>query len=93
VVIGHFHKSKTASAACLAICQDVNASNLPERLEERRPIGLRSLKLMLPTKRFFILDLPYCVVEIDVGRIWIEETASQGTFETRADVAGARWVA
>ena len=28
VVIGHFHKSKTESAACLAICHDVNASNL-----------------------------------------------------------------
>src|SRR6266566_5112691 len=48
---------------------------------------------MLPTKRFFILDLPCCVVEIDVDRIWIEETASQRTFEKRADVAGARWVA
>src|SRR5258708_39753720 len=48
---------------------------------------------MLPTKRFFILNLPYCVVEIDLGRIWLEETASQRTFEKRADVAGGRWVA
>src|SRR5260370_33670742 len=48
---------------------------------------------MLPTKRFFILDLPYCVGGIDLGRIWIEETASQRTLEKRADVAGARWVA
>src|SRR5258706_11206309 len=48
---------------------------------------------MLPTKDSFILDLPYCVLEIDVGRIWIEETASQRAFEKRADVAGARWVA
>src|SRR5215471_9805312 len=48
---------------------------------------------MLPTKRFFILILPYCVLKIDVCRIWIEETASQRTFEKRADVAGARWVA
>src|SRR5215467_2888974 len=48
---------------------------------------------MLPTKRFFILILPYCVLKIDVCRIWIEETASQRTFEKRTDVAGTRWVA
>src|SRR6516225_1182767 len=48
---------------------------------------------MLPTKRFFILILPYYLLKIDVCRIWIEETASQRTFEKHADVAGERWVA
>jgi len=39
VVIGHFHKSKNESAACLAICHDVNASNLTKGWKSA-PIGL-----------------------------------------------------
>src|ERR1700751_3045121 len=50
-VIGHFHKSKTAGAPCLAISHDVNAPDLPKRLEQRRQIGLRGLKIQVSDKK------------------------------------------
>src|SRR5262245_24869934 len=50
-VIGHFHKSKTARPARLAISCDVNAPDLPKRLEQRRQIGLRSLKTHVANKK------------------------------------------
>src|SRR5215467_2925734 len=50
-VIRHFHKSKAASTACLAICGDVNAPDLPKRLEECRQIGLSGLKAHVANKK------------------------------------------
>src|SRR5215472_1141068 len=50
-VIGHFHKSKTARPACLAISHDVNAPDLAKRLEQRRQIGLRGLKIHVANKK------------------------------------------
>src|SRR5215468_1069116 len=50
-VIGHFHKSKTARPACLAISHDVNAPELAKRLEQCRQIGLRSLKTHVANKK------------------------------------------
>src|SRR5215472_4748782 len=50
-VIGHFHESKTARPACLAISHDVNAPDLAKRLEQRRQIGLRSLKTHVANKK------------------------------------------
>src|SRR5215472_7788276 len=50
-VIGHFHKSKAACTACLAISRDVNAPDLPKGLEERCQIGLRSLKTQVANKK------------------------------------------
>src|SRR5215470_7896943 len=52
-VIGHFHKSKAASTACFPIRDNMNAADLPKRLEERRQIGLRSLKVQVSDKKTF----------------------------------------
>jgi len=46
---------------------------------------------MLPAKRL-ILNLLYCVLEIDLGGNLDKGTTSYGTLEKRADVAGARWM-
>jgi len=46
---------------------------------------------MLPTKRL-ILDLPYCVLEIDLDGNLDKGTTSHRTLEKRADVAEARWM-
>src|SRR5215472_12284258 len=50
-VIGHFHESKTACPACLAIRDNMNAPNLAKRMEQRRQIGLRSLKTHVANKK------------------------------------------
>src|SRR5215813_9439415 len=52
-VIGHFHKSKTARPACLAISHDVNAPDLAKRLQQRRQIGLSGLKIQVSDKKTF----------------------------------------
>src|SRR6516225_2504552 len=52
-VLGHFHKSKTASTACFPIRDNMNAPDLPKRLEERRQIGLRGLKIQVSDKKTF----------------------------------------
>src|SRR5499425_3063923 len=49
-VIGHFHESKTASTACFPIGDNMNASHHPKRLEQRRQIGLRGLKIQVSDK-------------------------------------------
>src|SRR5215469_202987 len=51
------------------------------------------LKFKFPTKRLFIFDLPNCILKVEVGRVWINDPASQRTFEKRADEAGTRRVA
>src|SRR5215470_1384276 len=52
-IIGHFHESKTARPACLAIRDHVNAPDLPKSLEQRLQIGLRGLKTHVPYKNAF----------------------------------------
>src|SRR6516164_564562 len=50
-------------------------------------------KFKFPTKRLFIFDLPYCVLDVGAVRIWINETASPRTFVKRADEVGMRRMA
>src|SRR5215469_18199279 len=80
-VIWHFHESKTASTACFPIGDNMNAPYQPKRLEQRRQIGLRGLKIQVSDKNTFhtiSLHDPRCT-------IWNNEPASPRSFEKGAD--------
>src|SRR6516164_2343632 len=63
-VIGHFHERKPASTACCPIGDNMNAPYQPKRLEQRRQIGLRGLKIQVSDKNtFHTISLPGCDVQ------------------------------
>src|SRR5215472_17121394 len=58
-VIGHFHEGETASTACFPISDNMNAPYQPKRLDQRRQIGLRGLKIQVSDKNtFHTISLP-----------------------------------
>src|SRR6516164_5441247 len=80
-VIGHFQERKTASTACFPIGDNMNAPYQPKRLEQRRQIGLRGLKIQVSDKNTFhtiSLHDPRCT-------IWNNEPASPRSFKKGAD--------
>src|SRR5215472_3296758 len=95
-VIGHFHKSKTASTACFPIGDNMNASDLPKRLEQRRQIGLRGLKIQVSDKKILhAISLPgYRVQNFDKQkriRTNLPETCERGWSATGGVVCAVPW--
>jgi len=58
-IIGHFHKSETASSAGLAIGGNMNAPDLSEGLEQRRQISFSGLKTHISDKKIFHTVSPF----------------------------------
>jgi hypothetical protein len=58
-IIGHFHKSETASSAGLAIGGNMNAPDLSEGLEQRRQISFSGLKTHVSDKKIFHTVSPF----------------------------------